>query len=99
VCLAGQCRAACPAGTRRCGDTCTDVAWDDLNCGACGHACEDGRVCDQGVCRTGCSKARCDGRCRDLDEDAAHCGACDAACDPGQVCVAGSCRQNCVSPL
>jgi hypothetical protein len=36
-----------------CGVTCTDLADDAENCGACGHACAPSALCVRGVCSSG----------------------------------------------
>lgn len=40
----------CRRGARRCGKKCFNLQSDNANCGACGAACSDGRVCANGVC-------------------------------------------------
>lgn len=67
----------------------------DANCGACGNACPDGKVCrvddESGLpqcmcppgltyCDVGCSLSGCTGACVDLTLNPSHCGACGARC-------------------
>jgi hypothetical protein len=43
----------CPAGSTVCGDAspaCVNLKGDPSNCGACGHACVHGQICDLGSC-------------------------------------------------
>ncbi len=89
ACVAGAC--ACPAG-HQCGATCSDLATDDANCGACGNACATGFACRGGTC--GCATAgqtACGGLCVDLLSDRHHCGACPNDCGTSASCVSGTC--------
>ncbi|MDB4931345.1 MAG: hypothetical protein JWM10_3829 [Myxococcaceae bacterium] len=60
-CVAGVCTSRCPTLMESCpaapaadagcvATRCVDVSVDDLNCGACGHACADGEGCVSGHC-------------------------------------------------
>ncbi|MEZ4238619.1 MAG: hypothetical protein R3F59_21205 [Myxococcota bacterium] len=40
----------CPTGERTCGGVCIDVAYDDANCGCCGHVCGTNERCTSGRC-------------------------------------------------
>ncbi len=43
-------RCVCADGCVTCGGSCTDLATDAANCGACGEACQTGQVCISGAC-------------------------------------------------
>ncbi|MFN8592795.1 MAG: hypothetical protein U0031_15150 [Thermomicrobiales bacterium] len=67
-CAGARCshrRCKCRRGRVNCGETgrCVDLKSDPDHCGQCGHACPDGRGCDNGVCcktgETGCSGVCC----------------------------------------
>jgi hypothetical protein len=40
----------CASSQEICGDTCTDVSYDQLNCGSCGNACPGSQSCYNGTC-------------------------------------------------
>lgn len=83
LCSAGQCRATCPPGLTKCGNTCMqqstetccggrviakeDLQFDDKNCGACGRDCSD-----LATARGGC----CGGECCDYNFPACCSGQC-----------------------
>ena len=48
----------------------------------CGVACFADRMCDGGVCASGCREGQisCAGRCVDTSSDPEHCGRCNQAC-------------------
>lgn len=83
---------SCDDGLQRCDDgECHDTETDPDHCGACGLACEAGRVCTDGAC--GCEEGQTDcgdDGCRDTSSDRDHCGACGAACGAGEVCSSGT---------
>jgi hypothetical protein len=88
----------CGPGTVQCGATCTVVAFDPQNCGACGHACAKGQSCSGGSCGSEeCNggTTACGAACVDLQNDPAHCGKCGVACPLGQVCSGGKCDLFC----
>jgi hypothetical protein len=37
-------------GYGECASACTDLRFDDANCGFCGHVCGFNAACDQGAC-------------------------------------------------
>jgi hypothetical protein len=80
-CSGGYCTLSCQEGLTPCGTpaVCTNTQTDRFNCGllsdgACGAACEKGKVCSGGQCVTECTI--CDGACTDYDTDPLHCGGC-----------------------
>jgi hypothetical protein len=62
VCANGVCLSSCPAGSMQCAATgmgnatpsCTNVASDPGNCGACGNVCPQGEACFAGQCVAAC---------------------------------------------
>ncbi len=82
-------------GRVACGAHCTNLDEDRRHCGACGRACADGEVCDDGVCVAGTCEARFATTCGDLcvqeRDHPQHCGACGNACAAGTVCHEGAC--------
>lgn len=57
-----------------------DLSADHDNCGACGHACDEGENCIRGMCGCPSGKTDCNGECVDTDFDNANCGACGTVC-------------------
>ena len=89
---------SCPAPLTDCDGNCTDLSFDNGNCGACGTSCGPGQVCEDGLCTTFTCNApsvNCNGFCVYLDGNPDNCGACGVACEGNQECVAGQC----VTPL
>lgn len=76
-----------------CGGVCTDLAFDAVNCGACGLTCPPGSFCDDGQCMSACEPplVDCNGLCVDVASDPGNCGDCFAVCDAGAVCASGVC--------
>src|SRR5262249_31179576 len=96
-CENGVC--TCPNGGTDCGGTCTNVLFDDANCGACGNACAASEKCFLGTC--GCSdpsQLYCDGQCIDGFDDPNNCGRCGNVCPAGQDCIGGECQPPCDDP-
>ncbi len=102
TCAANACGiATCDPGFGNCDtnvangcETNTQTSFD--NCGSCGHPCQSGQVCQNGVCVSGCSGGLtdCGGSCVDTNTDLAHCGGCNQPCDrahAAETCVAGVC--------
>ena len=62
---------ACAAGEALCGDVCTDLMTDVINCGVCGITCATGEACEGGMCAPPAPEVcpagqiRCDGICRE----------------------------------
>lgn len=90
--------ATCDQGQIRCSNTCVDPRTDQNNCGACGHTCPSGQVCNQGVCSCPSGKTLCGDKCADLGWDNANCGSCWHKCDPSSgknnksSCKTGVCQ-------
>ncbi|MDC0672875.1 hypothetical protein [Nannocystis radixulma] len=72
------------AGGSACDGTCTDLALDGLNCGACGHGCDDGAdACESRACAPAWSE--CINYTDGLET-------CEAACQSfGESCVENGC--------
>ena len=87
----------CGPGTAICGNTCTVLAFDPNNCGACGVACANGTACSKGQCGLDCNggATKCSDKCVDTQNDPSNCGGCGKACPLGQVCSAGKCDLFC----
>jgi hypothetical protein len=57
-------RRRCPNDQTRCSGTCVDTQTDPLNCGSCGHDCDDEEVCRNGNCvEPGCTVCDDEDRC------------------------------------
>ncbi len=83
----------CPAGRTRCPTGCEDLTSSPGNCGACGHLCGAGEVCNERVCASTCTAGlrNCSGVCVDSQTDEANCGSCGNACPATHECRAGGC--------
>lgn len=93
-----------------CGDQCTSVEHDPINCGSCGTVCPAGphqeAVCEFATCQSRCSYGFRD--CNGDPEDGCeadlfsieHCGSCDTRCPAGRNqearCVMGRCAYSCI---
>ena len=98
---------SCNLPQKLCVGACVDPRFDPSNCGACGNACTDGKVCVAGSCDVSCPKGsdKCalDGAgggagvsvCADFLVDRNHCGACAGKCATAEVCAAGKCALEC----
>lgn len=42
--------SSCPEGQTDCGGVCSDISFDEYNCGSCGFVCGSDSVCERGVC-------------------------------------------------
>ncbi len=93
----GDGAAQCTGGSALCGSSCTSLASDNENCGACGKACTGGTVCSKGACAATCGGGTtlCGSTCNDTQVDPKNCGACGTACKTGEVCSAGKCASTC----
>lgn len=90
----------CGTGSTQCGDTCTVIARDTQNCGACGKACAATELCSAGTCvpaAGGCTMGttKCGTECVDTKTDDRNCGMCGTKCGANKVCMAGACADNC----
>jgi hypothetical protein len=74
--------ASCGAGAVNCNGKCTNLNFDELNCGSCGMTCFDPAVC-------------CNGECVDLMYDETNCGSCGMTCFEPAKCCKGSCKATC----
>jgi stigma-specific protein Stig1 len=95
--LCGSCGTydCCAASEDCCNGTCTTVASDPQNCGACGYVCAAGASCVNGTCSAGqCfgGQELCDGVCREIGLDPSNCGGCGVVCGPGENCAGGLCQ-------
>lgn len=95
-------QADCKGAAQVCGGSCVELKSDDLNCGACGTACDAGQVCSAGSCQLSCQVGLldCGGKCVDPATDRSFCGAgpscagseAGAVCGAGSYCEAGRCQ-------
>jgi hypothetical protein len=100
----GMCGNACEHEC--CDGACTDVRFDEMNCGGCGMdgmACGMGQECCGGLCRSpaecaGCAEdcsasgtSCCSMACVDTMADENNCGTCGNTCEAGSFCCGGSC--------
>lgn len=110
VCFGGVCSGTCgdaKGGQTVCGGDggspyCANLKNDRQNCGKCGTACADGKLCANGVCQGTCSpdQTLCGGDggspyCAELMSDNANCGGCGVTCGTLQSCIAGACTGLC----
>ncbi len=98
LCAAAKCVFACDEFFADCNhsadDGCETYVFDDpKNCGACGHACDDGVICWKNACGCPSGFTQCGDECVQLDSDRNNCGACGNVCqaptnpaDPSWVC-------------
>lgn len=97
---AGTCR--CRPGQTVCGTGkaayCSDLDYDEANCGKCGAKCPNDPTirCSQGRCLCPAGQTLCGtgetARCRDLQTNPFHCGRCGAQClTRFQRCQGGRC--------
>jgi len=84
--------ARCSNGYTSCSGACVNLRSNAANCGACGHACAAGQVCQRGTC-SGCPSGAtaCNGTCVNLLTSASNCGSCGNACPSGETCSSGAC--------
>jgi len=81
---------ACPSPRVLCGATCTDLAADPKNCGACGKACVKSAACITATCICPTSfPDPCPSGCTNLDSDRDNCGVCGVKC--ASTCSSGKC--------
>jgi len=95
-------QGGCAAGEEVCGERCSDLKIDPLNCGACGKTCAGGQTCEERECTVLCvaDKAKCSDTCVDLATDPRNCGVCGKGCtSEAPLCANKICVRDCVSPL
>lgn len=101
VCTGGSCaiKKCNFGGWDDCNEVAADgceinLAIDTKNCGACGNACTQGQVCQNGLCSGGCGNGftQCGNACTNINTDPANCGGCGKACPQGQTCGNGACQ-------
>lgn len=90
----------CGTSSVECSGTCTVVARDSQNCGACGKACAATELCSAGTCvpaSGGCTMGttKCGTECVDTKSDGRNCGACGTKCGTNKVCSASACADDC----
>jgi hypothetical protein len=88
--------------------TCIDTASDILNCGACGHACVFGEVCEDGACLPwhevldpcpfGLRNCGIGGEidCVNVMTGHTHCGRCHNTCSDTASCAEGHCIEEAI---
>lgn len=99
-CPWGPCADGCGARTC-CGDCCSDMDFDPLNCGGCGTECDlaAGEQCFNGSCTTCAATGACPDACSagfgccDMESTCCspldteeNCGACGTSCGAGEIC-------------
>ncbi len=84
----------CPLPQVDCKGSCTILATDNKNCGACGTKCAEGKSCVSGKCECAQGLTDC-GTCVDPQANAEHCGKCGNKCKNGNFCVDGECKAKC----
>jgi hypothetical protein len=70
---------------------CTNLSYDQNNCGVCGNVCTPPDVCTNGVCGCPYGMQKCSGQCVDITFDTNNCGGCGNVCTPPDVCANGVC--------
>ena len=94
-CGEDNCKATC------CDNVCRDTTSNVSHCGACGHACNLGEICEAGQCIPGSASSCpenelfCAGNCVSIVDNPEHCGACDHACQADEICSERSCIRDC----
>jgi hypothetical protein len=77
------------------GAVCTNPATDPAHCGNCNVACEQGDVCNNGMCSCPAGSTMCQNMgvnvCADTSNSPTHCGACGTACANDQACLSSAC--------
>ncbi len=101
ICEGGTC--VCEPHEVVCGGpefpACTDLE-NSEHCGACGNACPDDYMCEDGRCapRPCFPHWECDGRCVNPANDNQHCGYCGNTCEVGWNCENWQCVSLCTAP-
>jgi hypothetical protein len=110
-CVGSQQTVSCPEGQLPCvyspgaGYLCTNVGWDNTNCGTCGVVCGAGTTCQNGQClasvTTSCptGQKKCGTGCVNILSDYSNCGDCGQICSPGfGTCCNGQCPNTWTDP-
>jgi hypothetical protein len=91
----------CAASQDFCGDTCTDLSYDRLNCGTCGNVCPGSASCSSGTCggstsgSSGSSGGTTCITCRQ-NAESASCSAQYSTCDANTDCYyLAQCADSC----
>jgi len=90
VCKGGVC--SCTGEESLCGASCSNLATDNGNCGACGTVCSGSTSCQSGACECDSGLSECSDGCVDQQTDSNNCGECGNVCAGFEQCVQGICK-------
>ena len=89
----GSASVSCGSGTASCNDMCVTLSTDNLNCGACGNACNQGEACADGACHPkDCPGADCADNQVCLNDHCTEIACVGVSCPAGQQCHDGTCH-------
>ena len=86
---------SCAGGLTLCGTQCVDLQTDPANCGSCGSACAEQRMCVTGACMCREGLTVCGSSCVNTSSDPLNCGGCGIVCEGGMVCSGSRCSLVC----